>query len=64
MQRRHIKHTVTLEERLSELARQAREDVEKLPPGKERDGLIQKLRQIESAVHFNELLQAPSPNRA
>jgi hypothetical protein len=58
MPRRYLKPTTTLEERLSYQARIARQDVEKLPPGKARDGLIRKLREIESVVNFTPLLRA------
>jgi len=63
MQRRRVKHTTTLEERLADQARMAREQVEKLPPSKERDDLIQKIREIEATVHLSQFLQPPGPHR-
>ena len=47
MPHRRFTHTTTLEERLVDLARRVRSDVETLAPCNERDELIQKLRQIE-----------------
>ena len=56
MQRRRFNHSTTLEERLVDLARRVRLDVETLAPCNERDELIQKLRQIETALDMNQLL--------
>ena len=53
MQRHQVDYNTTLEERLVDLARRVRADVETLPPCKKRDDLVQKLREIETAVAFN-----------
>jgi len=63
MQRRLFTHTATLEERLVDLARRVRSDVETLAPCRERDGLILRLRQIETALAMNQLLLSSSSNR-
>jgi hypothetical protein len=60
MQRRRIKHIATLDQRLADQARRAREDVEKLAPGKERDALLDKIREIKAPVIFNEVLGKPA----
>lgn len=59
--RRRIKQTASLEERLTGLARKAREDVELLPAGRARDALLQKIREIEAATLFNQFLRTPTP---
>ncbi|MBR1212064.1 hypothetical protein [Bradyrhizobium sp. JYMT SZCCT0180] len=65
MQRRRFNHSTTLEERLIDLARRVRSDVETLAPCSERDDLIQKLRQIETALDMSEFLLLPtSSNRS
>jgi hypothetical protein len=53
MQRHQFNDSTTLEERLVDLTRRVRADVETLPPCKKRDDLVQKLREIETAVDFN-----------
>ena len=63
MKRRRFKQTTTLQERLAERARQAREDLEKVPPGEGRDGLIQKIREIESALRLGQFLHSPGHSR-
>jgi hypothetical protein len=59
MQRRRFKQTQSLEERLSEEAKRLREQAETLPPGIERDDLIRKGRQAETASRMNEWLSSP-----
>jgi hypothetical protein len=63
MQRRQFNQSTTLEERLIGLARRVRTDVETLPPCKKRDNLVQKLREIETAVDFDQLLRFYGSNR-
>ncbi|MBR1215596.1 hypothetical protein [Bradyrhizobium sp. JYMT SZCCT0180] len=64
MQRRRFSHSTTLEERLIDLARRVRPDVETLAPCSERDGLVQKLRQIETALDMSQFLLSTSSNRS
>ena len=63
MQRYQFNDNTTLEERLVDLARRVRADVETLPPGVKRDDLVHKLREIETAVDMNQFLQFSGFNR-
>jgi len=63
MPQRQIDITTTPRERISQQARLARADVEKSPPGKARDRLIRKLREIEAAVDRGHPLYAGSHQR-
>jgi len=60
---RRFNQMTTFEERVAERVRQAREDVEKMPPSKERDGLVQKISEIEAALQLNEYVQRCQPYR-
>jgi hypothetical protein len=59
MQRRRFKQTRSLEERLSEEAKRLREEARRLPPSAERDEMIRKARQAETASHMNDWLTSP-----
>lgn len=63
MRRRLVSPNTTLEERLIDLARRVRSDVETLAPCSERDELVQKLRQIETALDMSEFLLSSGSNR-
>ena len=41
------------------LAEQTREDAQKLPPGKARDAMLRKARQLETACHMSEWVSSP-----
>jgi hypothetical protein len=58
MQRRHrSKHdTTSLKDRLAEEARRSRERAKSLPPGIEREELLRKARQTETAFRINDFL--------
>ena len=58
-QRRRFKQSQTLEERLSEEAKRLREEAKCLPPGAERDRLLRRARQDETALHMTEWLNSP-----
>jgi hypothetical protein len=58
MQRR-FKQTMTLQERLEREAETARTRATSMPPSKERDALLRKARQAETAVHIDEWLSLP-----
>jgi hypothetical protein len=58
MERRRIKHTTSLDERLAEQARQFRDQAKKLRPGGKRDDLIRRARQAEAALHMSEWLSS------
>jgi hypothetical protein len=61
--RPRIKPVGTFEERLHKAADQAREAASRLPACEERETLLQKVREIEAAAHFNEMLAMPSRER-
>jgi hypothetical protein len=54
MQRRTVKHTSLLEKRLLQMAQECREKAQKLQPGIERDRMMRKARQAETASHLSE----------
>jgi len=59
MERRRIKHETSFEERLAEQARSLREQAKTMPPGIEREGLIRRARQAETASHIKDWLSSP-----
>jgi hypothetical protein len=59
MQRRHFKNSMSLPDRLAQEARRLKEKAKTTPPGKERDDLIRKARQTETASHMDEWLSSP-----
>lgn len=59
MQRRKFKHTQSLEVRLAEEAKRLRQEAKLLPPSMERDELIRRARQAETALHMSEWLTSP-----
>jgi hypothetical protein len=61
--RPRIKQVGTFEERLHKAADEAREAARLLPACEERETLLQKVREIEAAAHFNELLATHSRER-
>jgi hypothetical protein len=56
MERRHFRHTMTLEERLAQEAERLRKEARGTPPGIERDRMLRQARQAETASHVNEWL--------
>jgi hypothetical protein len=65
MNRRRFKQTVSLHDRLSAFASRARDKAAALPTGPERDDLLKRARQAETASHIDEWansagLQAPT----
>jgi hypothetical protein len=59
MQRRRFKQTLIFPERLSQEAEHLCEQAEAMPPGNEREELLRKARQAETASHINEWLSSP-----
>ena len=57
--RRRFKQTTSLTERLELDARLSRERVSRLPPGKERDTLLNKALANETVAHPSEWLNPP-----
>ena len=65
MQRRRLMQTAPLEQRLEEQAKRLRQEARGTPPGVEREKLIRRARQAETASHINQWisskgLKAPS----
>ena len=52
--RRRFKQILSLQDRLTAWADQVRRHAEKLPPGPERDALLKKARQADTASHIDE----------
>jgi hypothetical protein len=66
LMRNRRKQTVPFDERLQKAADAARQTARLLPPGSERDMLLKKARQTETAAHINAWLTSPglrSPGR-
>jgi predicted trehalose synthase len=55
-QRRRFKQTSSLEERLVEEAARLRKEAQGTPPGIERERLLRRAREAETASHFTEWL--------
>jgi hypothetical protein len=49
----------SFEDQLAEIAAKLRAQAQKLQPGKQRDELLRKLRQIDTAAHVDEWLKSP-----
>ena len=54
MQRRRFTQTAPLGQRLEEQAKRLRQEAKGTPPGIERDRLIRRARQAETASHINQ----------
>ncbi|KJC35996.1 hypothetical protein UP09_33135 [Bradyrhizobium sp. LTSP885] len=61
MQRRRIKQTVSLEDRLAQEAARLKQAARGTPPGIERERMIRRARQAETAAQMSEWLASPSP---
>lgn len=59
MQRKRVKQTSLLGERLEQMAEHCRQKAANLPPGDERDGLMRKARQAETASRLTEWVSSP-----
>jgi predicted trehalose synthase len=59
MQRRRFKQTSPLDQRLEEQARLLRKEALGTPPGIERERLIRRARQAETAVHIRQWIKSP-----
>jgi hypothetical protein len=55
MQRRRHVHQSTLQDRISAWLNEVRAQADALPPGTEREALLKKVRQAETAMHLNDL---------
>jgi hypothetical protein len=59
MVRRRFKQTQSLQDRLHAFSDDVRAKAETLPPGTERDELLKKARQADTASHLNEWAYSP-----
>jgi hypothetical protein len=59
MQRNRFAQTTTLGHRLAHEAERLRQNARTAPVGKERESLLRKARQLETASHINEWLFSP-----
>jgi hypothetical protein len=59
MQRRRIKHEISLKERIADQICRLKDEAEKLPQGNEREEMIRRARQAETASHLTEWLNSP-----
>ena len=57
--RRRFKQTTSLTERLIENVEQLRAQLAELPPGPERDNMVKRIRQSETAAHIEDWLRSP-----
>ena len=57
--RRRFKQSETLDERLAKEAERLRAEVQAMPPGLEREHLLRKAKQAETASHVNDWLRSP-----
>jgi hypothetical protein len=57
--RHRRKHTLSFDERLQKAAHQARQEAFALPEGPQRDLLLKKASQAETAAHINEWARSP-----
>ena len=54
-----MEHRSTLQDRISEWANDVRQQAAAMPPGRDRDELLKKLRQAETAMHLKDWAESP-----
>jgi hypothetical protein len=60
MQKRHsFKQSQSFQIRLAAFAQDARDEAEKLPPGTERENMLRKARQADTAAHLDDWANSP-----
>jgi hypothetical protein len=59
MQRNRFTQTIALGDRLDDEAERLRQKARTVPVGKERDRLLRRARQLETASHINQWLSSP-----
>jgi hypothetical protein len=59
LKRRRFKQLLSLNERLEQEAARLRSVAERLPPGPDREKILRKARQAETATHVDEWLSSP-----
>jgi hypothetical protein len=58
-QRRRLKQVTTLQDRIVKWAKEVRAQAAQLPPGRDRDELLKKVRQAETAMHLDDWANSP-----
>jgi hypothetical protein len=61
LKRRHVRHQSTLQDRVIAWAKDVRDQAAALPPGPDRDMLLKKVRQAETALHLDGRTNSPEP---
>ena len=59
MERRRLKPTETLSQRLTQEVERLRQEMRTLPPGRRRDLLLRKVRQDETAIQIDAWIGSP-----
>lgn len=59
MERRHIKQTQTLRQRLTDDIGRLRDEARTLPPGQRRESLLRRAEQDETAIQIDAWLSSP-----
>ena len=59
LERRRFKQTIPLKDRLTAFAEDARQKATELPPGPERDEMLKKARQADTASHLDAWANSP-----
>jgi len=59
--RRRFKHLITLQDRIIAWTKEVRAQAAALPPGPDRDTLLKKVRQAETALHLEDWTNSPGP---
>jgi hypothetical protein len=58
LRRRRSKQSESLQDRLMKFAKDAREKASRLPPGSEREDMLRKARQADTASHMNDWINS------
>jgi hypothetical protein len=58
-QRGHLKQDITLQDRIVAWVKEVRAQAAELPPGPDRDELLKKIRQAETAMHLDAWANSP-----
>jgi hypothetical protein len=57
--RRRFKQSISFHDRLASFAQDARDEAARLPPGNERDDMLRRARQADTAAHLDEWANSP-----
>jgi len=59
IKRRHFKQSISFQDRLARFAQDARDEAAKFPPGIEREDMLRKARQADTAAHLDDWAKSP-----